>query len=136
MLTTNEIIDFVKKNTGLDHLAADTDIFSVGVGGDDFHDLIDEFAQTYSVDMTAYLWYFHSDEEGNNIGGLFFPPPYKRVKRIAITPLLLTEFANTGKWDIEYPNHKIPKIRYDTLIGIFIVSIIIGIIITLLIHKK
>jgi len=75
---------------------------------------------TYSVDMTAYLWYFHSDEEGNNIGGLFFPPPYKRVKRIAVTPLLLTEFANTGKWDIEYPNHKIPQKRYDTLIDVII----------------
>ena len=117
MPTTNEIIEFVKKNTGLKNITSDTDIFDVGVTGDDFHELIEDFAKTYSVDMKNYLWYFHADEEGHNTGGLFFNPPYKRVERIPVTPSLLTEFANNGKWNINYPKHQIPKKRYDLLIN-------------------
>jgi len=40
MLTTNEIIEFVKKSTGLKNITADTDIFNSGIVGDDFHELI------------------------------------------------------------------------------------------------
>jgi len=135
MPKTNEIIEFVKKNTGLKNIANDTDIFDRGVGGDDFHELIEGFAKTYSVDMTNYLWYFHADEEGGkvSIGGLFFDPPYKKVQRIPVTPLLLTEFANKGKWEIEYPKHQISKKRYDLLINtILFIIVIIWLIVTAL----
>ena len=130
MLTTNDIVEFVRKNTGSNSITSETDIFRDGTVGDDFHDLIENFAKTYSVDMTDYLWYFHSNEEGswNCIGGLFFNPPNKRVERIPVTPALLTEFANKRKWKLEYPKHNIPEKRYDILINrifIFIVSIII-----------
>jgi hypothetical protein len=37
---------------------------------DDFHELIKKNAVESNVDMNAYLWCFHSDEEGQNIGGL------------------------------------------------------------------
>ena len=37
---------------------------------DDFHELIEKNAVESNVDMNAYLWCFHSDEEGQNIGGL------------------------------------------------------------------
>jgi hypothetical protein len=134
MLTTSEIIEFVKKSTGLKNITADTDIFNIGVVGDDFHELIREFAKTYSVDMTNYLWYFHADEEGGKgIGGLFFDQPYKKVSRISVTPLLLTEFANKGKWEIKYPKHRISKRRHDLLINtIILVLVIFGLIVTVL----
>ena len=135
MPKTNEIIEFVKKNTGVKNITSDTDIFDKGVGGDDFHDLIDDFAKTYSVDMTNYLWYFHTDEEGGgvSIGGLFFDPPYKKVQRIPVTPLLLTEFANKGKWEIEYPKHQIHKKRYDLLINtILFIAVIVWLIVAAL----
>ena len=126
MITTNEIIDFVKEFTGLKNIKEDTDIFDNGTFGDDFHELISKFTEKYSVDMTNYLWYFHSNEEGQNIGSLFFAPPYKRIKRIPITPLLLTKFANDGKWNIEYPKHTIPKIRFDLIInGIVVILVFI-----------
>ena len=127
MPTTNEIIDFVKETTGWDNITKDTDIFDNGIVGDDFHELIEKFAEKYSVDMTNYLWYFHADEEGWSwsFGKLFFAPPYKRVQRIAVTPSLLTEFANKGKWDIEYPKHNIPEKRYDLLINKFVFPIMI-----------
>ena len=119
MPTTIEIIDFVKKQTGSESITSDTDIFANGTVGDDFHELIESYARTYSVDMANYLWYFHADEEGgwNSIGGLFFTPPYKKVKRIPVTPALLTEFATKAKWHINYPLHKFPKRRYDILIN-------------------
>jgi hypothetical protein len=137
MPTTNEIIEFVKKNTGLKNITSDTDIFDIGVVGDDFHELIEEFAKTYSVNMTNYLWYFHADEEGGrgSIGGLFFDPPYKKVNRISVTPLLLTEFANKGKWEIEYPKHQIPKRRYDLLINTIILVAVIGCLIVTALKK-
>jgi hypothetical protein len=119
MPTATEIIEFVKKSTGSENITSDTDIFANGTVGDDFHELIDSYAKTYSVNMTNYLWYFHADEEGgwNSIGGLFITPPYKKVKRISVTPALLTDFATKGKWDIKYPHHKVPKRRYDILIN-------------------
>jgi hypothetical protein len=134
MPTTNEIIEFVKENRGLKNITGNTDIFGNGITGDDFHELIEAFAKTYSVDMTNYLWYFHANEEGHNlIGEIFFPPPYKRVKRIPITPSLLTEFANKGKWNMKYPKHQIPKKRYDLLINIIlIIAFIFGGIVVIL----
>src|SRR6202163_3555503 len=35
--------------------------------------------------LSAYLWYFHTGEEGFNIGGLFFRPPNAKVREIPIT---------------------------------------------------
>lgn len=119
MPTTTDLIKFVENCTGSDSIKADTDIFNDGTCGDDFHELIDSYAKIYSVDMKNYLWYFHTDEEGgwNSIGGIFFDPPYKKVTRIPITPTLLANFADKGKWDIEYPKHKVLKRRYDILVN-------------------
>jgi Protein of unknown function (DUF1493) len=119
MSTSTEIIDFIKKRTGSENITSDTDIFADGTVGDDFHELIESYAKTYSVDMTNYLWYFHADEEGgwNSIGGLFFIPPYKKVQRIPVTPALLNDIATKGRWDIKYPQHNVPKRRYDILIN-------------------
>ena len=70
----------------------------------------------YLVDMSDFLWYFHCDEEGSTfITGMFFKPPYKRVTRIPITPKMLTDFANSKIWKIDYPKHKLPKYRYDII---------------------
>lgn len=120
--TINNIIDFLKDQALIDDIYPDTDICNgIGLTGDDFHEMIEEYSKVFSVDMTNYLWYFHSEEEGwNSIGGSFFPPPNKQVKRIPIAPLMLTEFANSGKWDIKYPHHKVSKRRYDLYINLFL----------------
>ena len=131
--TTKEIIGFLQDLSGMNKIEPTSDIFSdVGMRGDDFHEMIEKFTIKYSVDMTNYLWYFHTDEESgwNSIGGLFFTPPYKRVDRIPITPTMLTEFADTGKWNICYPDHKISTRRYDLLvnqvvIGLFLIIVLI-----------
>lgn len=132
MPTLINIIDFIKDITGESDISDNTDLFSdCGIVGDDFHELIEKYADKFSVDMAGYLWYFHSDEEGQNIGGLIVKPPNLRVKRIPVTPKLLLDFANLGKWKIEYPKHKIPKRRYDILIN----QILFGGFIIFLVYK-
>lgn len=136
MPATEDIIDFLKELSGHDKITPDTDIFQdIDLIGDDFHEMIEKFAKKYSVDMTNYLWYFHADEEGNSIGGHFFKPPYAYVNRIPVTPNMLTEFANNGKWNIIYPEHKIPKRRYDILINQILIGLFVVIIVIVIINK-
>ena len=120
MYTQEQIDAFLIQNTGIDQLNPNDDLLNdQGVSGDDFHEMIDEYAKTFKVNMTGYLWYFHANEEGgwNSIGSAFFDPPYKRVSRIPITPALLLDIANKGHWDIQYPPHKLPRRRWDLLIN-------------------
>ena len=79
--------------------------------------------------MKSYLWYFHTNEEGQNLGGSLFKAPNERVERIPVTPKMLYEFAKSNKWDINYPEHTLPKRRYDlyfnTTIGVILIIILI-----------
>lgn len=122
-----EILEFVKEEIGTKKVAEDSDIENdLGCYGDDFHDLIEKYSKRFNVDMTTYLWYFHTGEEGGgSIGGLFFKPPNSRVERISITPKMLLEFAENGKWNVKYPEHKIPEKRYDILINQIILAVVV-----------
>jgi hypothetical protein len=118
MYTQTQIDDFVKNSTGIDELDLSDDLADHhGVYGDDFHELLELYSRTFNVDMTGYIWYFHTSEEGSNFGGMFFRPPNKRVPHIPITTAMLHEFANTGKWSIEYPEHSLPRFRWDRAIN-------------------
>ncbi|MEO1653574.1 MAG: DUF1493 family protein [Bacteroidota bacterium] len=130
-----DIYDFLKEELGLSQLSPQSDIFGeLGVRGDDFDELMEKYQKQFKVNMDAYLWYFHSDEEGLNFpGGLFFKPPYERVNRIPVNPELLVKFAQSGTWQLDYPEHQIPKWRYDilmnSLIGLILFTfLIIGLI--------
>ena len=115
----NDIIVFLEEQLGVEKINPESDIYNdLEVGGDDFFEMMAEYSKKYDVNLSEYLWYFHSDEEGIfSLGALFFAPPYKRVKRIAVTPLMLTEFANSKKWGITYPKHSINSRRIDLLIN-------------------
>ena len=128
MYSQEQIDNFIKEKAGIDELKPGDDLMNVhGVCGDDFHELMDEYAKLFNVDMAGYLWYFHADEEGgwNSIGGSFFRPPYERVTHIPVTPALLLDIANKGRWEIQYPPHKWPKRRWDIIINqvLFVVVI-------------
>ena len=136
MISTDEIVKFLKELSGSEEINESSDIFEdVGMVGDDFHEMIEKFSTHFSVDMTEYIWYFHTDEEGLNFGGLFFKPPYGLVDRIPITPSMLKDFANKGKWDIAYPIHKIPSKRPDLFINKILVVASAAVIIIMLIRK-
>jgi hypothetical protein len=132
-ISEQEIIDFLKVETCEDKITSETDIFNeCGISGDDSHELIEKYHKKYNVDISNYLWYFHCDEEGmGSIGGMFFKAPYKRVNRIPITPKMLTEFANSKRWKIDYPEHKLPKYRFDIIFN----QIIIFLFLCLLFYK-
>lgn len=129
MYSLPDIIKLVKDKTGSDEVAADVDIERVlGCSGDDWDELIEEYAGRYKVDMSSYLWYFHTDEEGhsNSMGRVFFKAPYERVTRIPVTPQMLLDFANKGEWDLPYPPHTLPKRRYDILVNQILVVVFIA----------
>ena len=119
MITIEEIVDFTKDFLKEDNIFPDTDIFSLGIYGDDMDEFLGSYHKKYNVNFDNYLWYFHNEEEISNnfsIGKIFFKPPYHSVERIPITPEILTKFANTKVWEIDYPEHQLPKYRYDVLI--------------------
>ena len=134
--SVDNIIGFLKELSGLQDIKSESDIFAdLGMTGDDLHEMIDKYSKRYSVNMEKYLWYFHTNEEGFNTGALFFKPPYKRVKRISMTPQLLTAFANKGIWDMPYPDHNLPKRRYDLIINQILTGLFVLIIITVIAYK-
>ena len=127
-VTSKDIIRFIvdKTDCSEDEVTSESDLDNdLGCTGDDFHELIDEFAKTFGVDMNPYRWYFHTVDEGhsNSIGGFFFKAPSERVNHIAVTPAVLLESANSGKWTINYPEHSLPRHRYDLIINQVIVLV-------------
>ena len=133
--TVTDIFKFLSEelSISIEELNINSDINeNLGVDGDDFFELMEAFSKNFNVDISNYLWYFHHGEEGLNIpGGIFFKPPYNRVNRIVITPKILLESANSKKWLIEYPEHNLPKKRYDILInqllfGLFFILVLVA----------
>lgn len=119
MASLPDIYNFVSEISGvkLERLTPTSDLFAdLGIDGDDFFELEAEFEKRFSVDMSAYRWYFHHGEEGGpSIGRLVFRPPYRRVRRIPITPELLLASANSHRWPLVYPTHDLSSRRLDLL---------------------
>lgn len=108
-----------------DPIDPDEDIFRrIGITGDDADEFIFAFEKTFDVDMRNYLWYFHCEEEGGlDLGGLFFKPPDRLVKRIPITPRVLSDSIDARQWSVHYPDHIMPKVRRDLALNwIFVVA--------------
>lgn len=106
--------------------SADEDLFArFGIDGDDAFDFMDSFAARFDVDAANYRWYFHHGEEGLNIAGLFFAPPYQRVKSIPVTTATLLEAIRSRRWPLEYPEHKLPRVRWDAWINLSVVLLLL-----------
>jgi hypothetical protein len=126
MTTLDDIYNFLSEEVGIagEQIRPDTDLYAdLRVDGDDFFGLAETFESRFSVDMSSYRWYFHHGEEGWSPGGLFFKAPQDRVERIPVTPRLLLESANSGRWLLEYPEHHIPPKRYDLTLNAVIVIV-------------
>ncbi len=118
-----DLVELIVDKVGVNatELLPDADIeHDLGCTGDDFHELMDAYSDRFNVDMSGYLWYFHTTEEGYNLGGLFFLSPDKRVQRIPVTLDLLVDSALNRKWTVNYPPHKIPNKRWDIRINVII----------------
>ncbi|MEX1202227.1 MAG: DUF1493 family protein [Ferruginibacter sp.] len=93
---------------------------------------LDEFIAAYrmkfDVNMEDYRWYFHTNVvsgDTSTIGKILFKTPPNAVKHIPITPKVLWESANQGKWLIWYPEHTVPRRRFDAYIQLSILFIFI-----------
>lgn len=116
-----QVLAFLEQKTGMVDLQPDTDLFASGCTGKQFNELVRSFGRRFNVNTENYLWYFHTDEEGMNMGAVFIKPPYERVERIPVTPMMLAAFAESGNWEIAYPQHEIPASRLDHLLNILII---------------
>lgn len=136
MCLFNEISKLIEGYSGTTVIVPSIDIFEdLGVTGDDFHELIDKYSKKFNVDMSNYLWYFHTNEEGSSIGSIFYKPPNERVKRIPVTPQMLVDFIKTKKWEVEYPKHEKPNGRIDIYVNyILLILFLIFIIAWLLVR--
>ena len=127
MSETKDIIDFLHSIGYEEMMDEHTELEEdLGIWGDDMSELLDAYVERFHVDMTSYLWYFHTRGEGLClIGDFFYPPPNKRVTQIPITITMLRDYANHGKWSITYPDHKIPKYNLGILIELIFLLFLI-----------
>lgn len=87
----------------------------LGCTGDDFHELMDAYSDRFNVDMSGYLWYFHThDETMATLNLMPGNPPSKQVERIPVTLNLLVDKALLGRWDLKYPPHVLQS-RYTPM---------------------
>lgn len=122
--TIEDIIDFIRTFSGNDEVHENSDLTrDVNIYGDDWDDLFESFAKKYQVDMTGYLWYFHTREEGFGFNP-FLKPPNQQVEQIPITPNDLLRFARKKRWDLYYPEHNIVTKRWNVAIVAIILFIV------------
>jgi Protein of unknown function (DUF1493) len=129
--TFHEVAVFVREETGFrGPLTEATSLqWDIGLSGYDMDTFLTAYAKRFGVDLSGYLWYFHTEEEGLNLGGLFFPPPNARVREIPITVGMLHGFAQLSRWAVEYPQHELPLSRWDIRLNqLFVVGILCGIV--------
>ncbi len=118
MITIEDIYQLIENECGIksQKLSPNSDLGDdFGVVGDDFDELMIAYSERFQVNLDSYLWYFHSSEEAGSPFSFIFPTPDQRVKRIVITPEVLLKYANSKVWSINYPEHTLPKRRWDIL---------------------
>ncbi|KZN44350.1 DUF1493 family protein, partial [Pseudoalteromonas luteoviolacea] len=116
MAIIEDIYQLIESECGMNpnKLSPNSDIVDeFCVYGDDFEELMVAYSKQINVNLDTYLWYFHSREEADSPFAFIFPPPDQTVKRIVITPELLLKYANSKAWSINYPEHTLPKRRWD-----------------------
>jgi hypothetical protein len=125
-----ELVSMISDKIGVDESEVTDDIDinrGLGCTGDEFHELMEEFAMKFNVDMTVYRWYFHTEEEGfGSIGSWFFEPPNERVQHIPVNVRVLLEAASSHKWPMIYPHHEIPKRRWDLTINLVFLIVVVA----------
>jgi acyl carrier protein len=111
----DEIDALVRDHTGTRGvLSEETDLHSdLGLTSLDLDEFLAEFAKRFDVDLSGFLWYFHTEEDDVSPGRLFFAAPQERVQRIPLRLALLYRAVELGRWPVDYPEHSLPRRRWD-----------------------
>jgi hypothetical protein len=126
--TFEDVAGLVREQTNYDGpLSPETTLQGdLGVAGDDLDRLLLAWAARFGADLSGYLPYFHTPEEGLCFGAWFLPPPHMRVAHIPITVGMLREYAECGRWALEYPPHDRPGVRWDVRVDLLLAAIVVG----------
>ena len=137
MVDTAKIVEFIEDYWGEKTAPAEGEcVFEkLGIDGDDAFEFMEKYSEAFSVNLDDYRWYFHNGEEGWGLGAILFKPPYRRVCHIPITIETLANSASLGKWTTNYPEHELPKHRYDVLFNQLFVLFLLLLVFALLIMK-
>ena len=130
-----DIQQFIATQLGCDLalVTADADIvYDLDCVDSALDEFIAAFRTKFGVNMEEYRWYFHTNVVSGDtsaLGKMVFKPKPNAVKHIHITAKILWESASVGKWVIWYPEHTVPKRRFDayiqaTILLIFIVVVV------------
>lgn len=116
--TVAEINALVRKHTGArGMLSEETDLHSdLRLISLDLEEFLDEFAKRFDVDLSEFLWYFHTEEDGVSLGRLFFAAPQDLVTRIPLRLALFYQAVELGRWPVDYPEHSLPRRRWDVVV--------------------
>ncbi len=79
MSTESEILDLIKEKSFQRPSPSKTDLVAdLKRWGDDLNELLEEYSSKFRVDMSNYLWYFHTKEEGSNVMSFLFKAPNQK----------------------------------------------------------
>ncbi len=103
---------------------------ATGMDGDDATEFFDAFAREYSVDMSEFVSIFHYDVDE--------PPYYRRVRAVGrdgrafglipVTPKLMADAANEGRWPLEYPIHRVRISHWPiAMMFVFLASFVLAV---------
>ena len=107
MTDSRDIIEFAG-GLGFKPAGQHADLFvDCGITGDDGDEFLAEFAKTYGVDMSGFLWYFHYNANEPPFAETSWPYSRdgRKLERISLTATLLAEAASEGAWPLAYPEH-------------------------------
>ena len=68
---------------------------------------LEAYAMRFGVDMRGYRWWFHHRDEGPFATPLVALDDDRNEIRIPLTAAMLDGFADRGRWDLEYPPHRL-----------------------------
>src|SRR5262245_47719020 len=84
-------------------LHPETDLWDIGVDGDDARDLLLRLSNDFGVNLESMQLHRHFGPEGTNLFSVFLPGWWRwRRERIPVTIADLVEAAHTKTWPIRY----------------------------------
>ncbi len=109
MSRESEIVGLAAEVTGRPRAGIDRDdlLGSDGFDGKAASRFVQTYAVRFRVDIRGYRWWFHHRDHGVFAMPLVALDHAGREIHIPLTAEMLAGFAERGRWDIDYPPHRL-----------------------------